>query len=46
MSNQINLDSYIDRYFSQATQITQGVDKKAVEATIKVLLETKKWEAG
>lgn len=41
MANQISLSSYIDKYFSQATQIIQKIDKKAVEAVIKVLLTTK-----
>ena len=41
MANQINLSSYIDKYFSQATQIIQKIDKQAVEAMIKVLLTTK-----
>lgn len=41
MIDQINVSSYIDKYFSQATQIIQKIDKKAIEAMIKVLLKTK-----
>ncbi|MDP1994182.1 MAG: SIS domain-containing protein, partial [Ignavibacteria bacterium] len=31
----------LDKYFLQATRIIQEIDKKAVEAMIKVLLETR-----
>ncbi len=36
-----NTDRYIDKYFSQASQIIQEIDKGAVEAIIKILLKTK-----
>jgi D-sedoheptulose 7-phosphate isomerase len=42
MADKINLCSYVDEYFSQASQIIQKIDKKAVEAMIKILLKTKK----
>ena len=42
MTGQINLNSYIDQYFSQAAQIIQKIDKKAVAAAVKVLRKTKK----
>ncbi|MFH1903652.1 MAG: SIS domain-containing protein [Candidatus Omnitrophota bacterium] len=42
MTRQINLSSYIDEYFSQAARIIKKIDKKSIEATIKILLKTKK----
>ena len=41
MVNQVSLSGYIDKYFSQATQIIREFDKKAVEGMVKVLLETR-----
>jgi len=41
MGSEDALSGYIDKYFSQAKQIIQTIDRKAVKEAIKILLKTR-----